>query len=368
MRNLKPLFLTPFCAFVALSACSLKSGHDGDLSLYLDLSALENGAHRFSLLGSSGGFLGLVASPPASASAFACYAVNVTGPGIADTGHGSNSNAMAEFYRTLNEPDRYCSYRGVVTPPLYLDGSGRTQAALQVPPGNLRLVQIVGVNDAAVCSSGVVDDPPGSAGGDGRFYEIGRSVLHDVFSDAAVDVATNWPAAAADQLKRQMDCGDGNCATDDHYDPAAAQSGTLGVSSNSKYGQMLVTAPGKRVREITLNLSLLAAADVTATLWEGSSSYPTVATGFSRMLSLPALAGVNSYAFDMRDGNGNALVMQSGTIYWIVLTATGGGSAVAWQYKYVGSGGAGSATYGPSVWSVKTDSLGFDYRIRQCDQ
>lgn len=360
------------------SACSL-SGHDNGASLFVDLSSLEGHGSRYALLNSNGGFMGVTvgntATIPTSASGFACYGVNVTGPGIADSGHDSSGkDPMVDFYRTLNEANRYCSYRGIVTPPLYLNG-GSTEAALLVPPGGLRLVQIVGVNDSTVCMSGVLDDPPGSSGGGGnRFFEIGRAVLNDVFSDRSLTVGMSWPTGNttqddADRAARTMDCGDGGgvCSTIGGFAASAGASATPS-STYTQFAQRIAATPGKYLKSVDLNLSIPSGTteDVTVTIYSSVSgdSIPSSSTNYANTLTLTGASSYVSATFPIGT-SGNYLLMQSGYDYWIVVSTA---HADTTQWRMATGSGSDIAKYdvGTSSWTAYPGQT-LDYRIQACD-
>ena len=344
-------------AFAAMTGCSLGSSGPNS-SIYVDLSSLEGHGSRFALLSSEGSLVGLTASAPTTASGFACYAVNVTGPGIADTSPNPDSDPMLNFYNTLNVPGTYCSYRGIVTPPLRLDSSGGTVAELRIPPGGVRLVQVVGVNDQIVCDSGVVDDPPGTSGGS-RFYEVGRAVLTDVFSDRSVDVNMNWPTSATEQAARLMDCG-GNCGLVDSFNPSVNSSATFSASI-PMYAQRISQASGKYIRSVDVNLTLTAADTVTATIYTSAvgATMPSTATSYTASLALPASTS-GAVGFDLRTINGY-LQMQSNADYWIVIGSTSSGTA----WKYTSGTGSNMAKYLSGTWNA-VSGVGFDFRVNEC--
>lgn len=362
-------------ASAALSGCSL-SGRGGDSSLYVDLSSLEGRGSRYALLNANGGFMGIAAAntaPPANPAQFACYGVNVTGPGIAESGHdNSGRDPMIDFYRTLNEANRYCSYRGVVTPPMVLNG-GSAEAALQVPPGGLRLVQVVGVNDPVVCASGVLDDPAGSSGGGGRFYEIGRAVLNDVFGDRSVSVGMNWPtgnttADDAARAARTMDCGSGgNCVTIDQF-AVSAGSYVMPDSTYTEYAQRITATAGKYLKTVDLNLTAVATDTVAVKIMTSAvgAAAPTSDTGYGKTLTLPAGGGLTSVTFDIGT-SGNYLMMQAGYDYWIVM-GTSSASSVQWRAATSAASDVAKFNFAasPQVWeSFSGHSL--DYRVQACD-
>lgn len=200
------------------SGCSL-SAQVGDPSLSVDLSPLRDRASQLALLysweqPSSFGIMGAVNPAPSEVSHFKCYGLNVTGPGIADSSGERSSDALSDFQRTLTETNRSCNYRGVVTPPLLLATGVSAEASLRIPPGGIRLVQVIGVNDVQICESGVLGRDEQSGPNVSKYFEIGRAVLTDVYSDRSVSISTNWPSdntQLADSLRaqRSIDCGDG---------------------------------------------------------------------------------------------------------------------------------------------------------------
>lgn len=200
-------------ALVVLNACSLSSSKD-DPALHVDLSSYQDHSGRFALLNGGGLIHGL--APPQAATGFSCYGVNVTGPGIMDSSmHPNGENPMLTFNKTL--AGDYCTYRGVITPPITLDGTGSADVALQLPPGGIRLVQVFGVNDPALCTAANFGNDGASGGNSGgsKYFELGRGVVQDLFSDRSIEVTTTWPTAAGiqgdiDRGKRALDCG-GNC-------------------------------------------------------------------------------------------------------------------------------------------------------------
>lgn len=344
----------------SMSGCSL-SGRDGGSAIYVDLSSYEDhGASRFSLLDTSGASYGLTA-PPTSATGFSCYGVNVTGPGIADSSPRANSQDLGVVFDKLIRQESFCSYRGVVTPTITLGANATSEVALQVPPGGIRLVQVVGVNDPLVCASGELNDPVGSSSGGGRFYEVGRAVLGDVFGDQSVDVAMNWPATAALQAARAMDCG-GNCSLLDQFNAGAASS--AGYGTQSAYAQRIPPAPGKYIRSVDVDLNLTTADTITVEIYQSATaaSSPGSTTGYSSARALPA-ATTGSVSFGMQTVNGY-LQMQSGYDYWIVVTSPAStGNANSWIYT---SGTGSDAAQFGGTWVSMSTNAGFNFRVNEC--
>lgn len=355
-----------------LSACSL-SGVGQDSSLHVDLSGLR-GESRFALLNSGGAIYGLGA-PPQASSSFACYAVNVTGPGIADSSPTPHPGPeLGPLFDRLMSRSSYCSYRGVVSPTITLGNSTASDVALQVPPGGVRLVQLVGVNDPLVCAAGVIADPPNSTSG-GRYFEIGRAVLNDVFGDRSVDVASEWPTTAAERAARQMDCGDGGCSVTSEV----AQSGTATAfamnAPTMKVAFQLTTVPGKKIRRLTF----LQAAQGSAGTVTSAVTLAKKAVGDS-MANLVYYSGVSATAsftptstpqyapveYDLIDQSVNDYVMMaSGTEYWVVVSATGISSTPTLNFIHNGGTGTGFQTYSGS-WSPYGSSLGVVHSLVGC--
>jgi hypothetical protein len=352
--------------FAILSGCSLNGG-DSSHSLYVDLSALRGGGSRFALLSSGGATLGLVTPPPTTPDGFACYAVNVTGPGIGDLSGDSHDDPAVIFPPLLAEQS-YCSYRGIVTPPLYLSG-GSASATLQVPPGGVRLVQVVGINDSLVCASGVVDDPSGTTNGGGRFFEVGRAVLGDVFEDRSVDVAMNWPATTADQAARLMDCGGGNCGTYGGFLAGSPVAMPFDGSTVFDVAQRVPPGVGKYIRSVDLDLGNSGAvlATISVRLYESLSGNGPPGVGgsspYTAYLGLnPGAAG--TYTFDL-SVSGSYLQMQSGKDYWIVVSSDLNDGTVSWK----GASGTGAEAYSSSdgtTWSLLSTFQGMNYRVVEC--
>lgn len=333
----------------ALTACSLSNSKDN--ALHVDLSAVRgNPGARLALLNSPSFLNGSNGLVPSAVSGFSCYGVNVTGPGILDSSFHPDPDSMAQFNKTLTQPNTYCSYRGVVTPPLMLT-SGPTDVALAVPPGNVRLVQIVGVNDPAVCSSGVLgneDDGANTTSSGPRYFELGRAVVNNMFSDTSVSVGLNWPsgttvADSLDRASRALDCG-GNCSSVQPAPTAApAPLPTSAVSvSGSMVGQQIPTVPGKYLRRIVAYLAPAVYSggntDVRIEVREtASSTNPGTATSvWGATLSLAATstaAGTlapNWYTFEMKSTSNGYVQMKTGYYYWLVISSdTANGSNIA---------------------------------------
>jgi hypothetical protein len=379
MRNPEPKSFLRAGVFV-LSACALEacsfSNADRDPSLYIDLSALENRSYQFSLLNSPSFLAGPgVTTAPQSATGFSCYGVNVTGPGIADTSIHPEGDPALEFSKTLLSPEYYCSYRGVVTPPL-TPSQGALDVSLMVPPGSIRLVQVLGVSDPTICSSGVIGNETTSSTGS-RYYELGRSIIHDMFSDVSVNVTVNWPSGTTteDALARQrraMDCGDGNCSVFTQITAVNPIELPM-VTTTAYYAQKLTTVPGKYIRRAAFMLrgimSGYSTVDAKAQIYETTAGAtipsPGGGTVYSRTLTLEASATASLVNFDFYQSGYGYLQMQSGKDYWVVLSAPDAVNSASYRKVSVthayDAGNASTAllkSWNGSTWSDQSLSQG----------
>jgi hypothetical protein len=372
-------------SFIAASfaGCSMSSSRD-DSSIHVDLSSLRaQQQHQLALgLSASGSFLSGLTAPPSNAALFNCYGVNVTGPGIGNSGGGNDDPAL--IFPKLWDETSYCSYRGVVTQPINLGSTGSADVALQVPPGDLRLVQVVGVNDPLVCASGVLDDPAGSTGGGGRFFEVGRAKLVGVFGDNSVSVGMNWPTTQALQAARSMQCGSGNCTVGGNPPPVPLLITDPSITMNSggtNIVQRLPTASGHSLKQISLTLTstyvtagslpgikiykVLAGTDPTTT--PGAAA--VVDTGFTGQVAIPTplpTAAPVIVDVPIGDGSGIPLVMASGYDYFFAMNST----SFSFMTVYYAAGAGGTETYsfgGPnSPWTSNPSSLGIYYTVQTC--
>src|SRR5690606_29477442 len=99
------------------------------------------------------------------------------------------------------------------------------------------------------------DDSQNNSGS--RYYEIGRAVVTDLFSDRSVSISTaSWPTGntPADALARQnraMDCGDG-CAASIPMPQASPQPvpTTAVMGSGPSIAAAVPTEAGKYVKRV----------------------------------------------------------------------------------------------------------------------
>ncbi len=192
-------FALLLCSF-AVSGCSLKSANDG-----AHLSLVLPNPHHASLAQSNlSGNQNLGGAPSAwNAPEFVCYGVNVTGPGIADT--SANPDPNPDFAALLAGTTS-CAYRGVVSNGFtFAAGQSEVAIDLQVPPGANRVIQLIGITNAAYCASHFLET--GGATNPGA-YEIGH-VHTDLFGDATVSIPIAYTASES----KRVDCGNGSAAT-----------------------------------------------------------------------------------------------------------------------------------------------------------
>lgn len=360
MKPFQPAFIT-FILVIA-SGCSLSSS-DGEPSLHIDLSALEDRSGQYSLLESNGRLS--LGTPPASLTGFKCYAVNVTGPGIADSSRNPSGDPAFEFYKTLTIPDYTCAYRGVVSPPI-IASAGTSELALKIPPGGLRLVQVVGVDSQYMCDTGIQDDEPGSTESS-EIYELGRAVLRDVFQDQSVSISANWPTgtSAADQLARlakKMDCGDGNCGFHANLLSDAASTPAKSITNATKVAQRLDVSAGLYLRRIDVELNVSVGGAFEVAICEvatGAAPAANCEASSSFKSSRTLLAGsAQIVSFELRHSTMGYLRTQAGSDYYLVLRGTSVGASAEWP-KVVTTGA--SYFWSSGVWSAQGTSL---YRAR----
>ncbi|MBS1961629.1 MAG: hypothetical protein JST04_05405 [Bdellovibrionales bacterium] len=185
-----------------VGGCSLKSAsQDARLSLSLPNPHRASLAQQFAVQGGGGGTAPSAWNDPS----FACYGVNVTGPGIADSAKYPSSNPDLSG---LLAGTTSCAYRGVVSNGFtFAANGGDTVIDLQVPPGTNRVIQLVGITNAAYCATNFLEkDGVASPGA----YELGR-VRADLFGDATVSIPITY--TAANSISKRVDCGNGSAAT-----------------------------------------------------------------------------------------------------------------------------------------------------------
>lgn len=154
------------------------------------------------------------ASPPVAVTSFDCIGVNVSGPGIPDTGRNPEPN-LGPLFDRLSRGESYCSYRGILAGPLSPNG-GLQEISLAVPPGGVRLVQLIGLkerNGSNDCQREFNPALPPVVGPSGvpveaAAYELGR-FLGPLVQDATITIPVSWDSlSAADQAFRSVKCHD----------------------------------------------------------------------------------------------------------------------------------------------------------------
>ncbi len=240
-------------------ACSLHSVERGThLSIRVDARGLEGppGAALVQPFAS--------ASPPTAIGGFDCLGVNVTGPGIPDTSQNPEPNLGPLFDDLLNRRS-YCTYRGILAGPVSATISGPQEIALVVPPGNPRLVQLVGLKEQKGSNDCVREFNPGVApviGPSGKpaeadAYELGRAVI-GLAGDTTVVLNADWNGlSGSDQFLRMMKCdhgggnnssGNGSIATLPSLTVARDEPGVV-FDSRTAPGKIFVTGGGSSSTE-----------------------------------------------------------------------------------------------------------------------
>lgn len=181
------------------SGCSLQA-KSGPPSLHFDLRSLAQQDSVNGITLATNGF-----------EDFACFAINVTGPGIDDSDpYRTDKDPAKDFQRTLGGSP--CAYRGIVSPPIYISSTSAMQGelALKLPPGSIRMVQLVGVKNLESCKNGFID-PLDANQSLQNYYELGRAEVRDFFQDrsVALPLAAWSTLTAAEQEARNMDSCEG---------------------------------------------------------------------------------------------------------------------------------------------------------------
>jgi N-acetylneuraminic acid mutarotase len=194
------------------SGCSLKSASKGST---LSLVVPNPRVHSLRETGYAS-----LAPSAWNSSAFECYAINVVGSGIADTSPNPSSSAMN--LSALMAGTTSCAYRGVISNPFrFSTGASEITVDLQVPPGSGRVIQLIGITNAAYCGSNFLSDDSAGA------YELGH-VVADLFGDTTVAIPITYTASET----RRVDCGSSSSAAT-LVPSIAAVTVTNGAATNS---------------------------------------------------------------------------------------------------------------------------------------
>ncbi len=177
--------LVPLMGIFLLEGCSLKKASEGS-RLSVSLPNPQRLAQGNSL-----------AALPAAWSGFACYGINVTGPGISDS---SRSPKPISNFSSFLAGTTSCTYRGVASNGVtFAAGQADIAIDLQVPSGPSRVIQLVGIMNSAYCSSNFMQSDLGSYP---EAYELGRATA-DIFTDASVSITIAYDSLNA----KRIDCG-----------------------------------------------------------------------------------------------------------------------------------------------------------------
>ncbi len=272
-------------AMLMISSCSLEP-QSGDSSIYVDLSALARAA-------------GVASLTNAAYADFACIAMNVTGPGIEDSDpYRLDKNPAGDFAKTLS--GSACAYRGIVSAPIFLSNllDLRGEISLKIPPGPVRMVQLVGVKSQESCLRGLIDPP--ALDNDENYYELGRAEVRDLVGDRSVDLAlVDWGALTlAQQNEYTVSC--------DSTEPAAPIDTVAPVLTMSPF-PTLITNPSFSVSGITVSESishycvLVNSANAGACSWQAGS----IPNPFALPMSDSYETGVNMVTVFAKDAAGN---------------------------------------------------------------
>lgn len=183
---------------VALFGCSLKTA-----SKAANLSLVLPNPSGHGLVARGPHMNGIAA---ASWNGFSCYAVNVVGPGIADS--SQNPKPPMTDFSALIAGTKSCAYRGVVSNTFTFPDSGADVAIdVQVPAGGGRIIQLVGISNSSGCNNNFLQTISATTP---EIYEIGSQVA-DLFGDASVTIPITY--TAANSSAKRVDCVNGSPVT-----------------------------------------------------------------------------------------------------------------------------------------------------------
>lgn len=180
---------------VGISACSLKPENKNGTTVTISIPAKsKTGQMRV------GGDITSIANMsgiPSSISDFACFGVNITGPGIPEFAFGGTHKPTAC-------PGSGTPYFGIIGG-LVPASSGGT-LTVNVPAGADRLIQVFGIRSSIGCPPimDIVDSGPGGQDTMGEPFEIG-TFRGSISGPTTVDVNVSYNSSAP----KQMSCDEG---------------------------------------------------------------------------------------------------------------------------------------------------------------
>jgi N-acetylneuraminic acid mutarotase len=167
-----------------------------------------------------------------------------------------------------------CAYRGVVSTPFRFTTSGEVTVELQVPPGAGRVIQLVGITNAAYCNGSFLSDSSAGA------YELGH-VVTDLFGDTTVAIPITYTATES----RRVDCGSSGSTASLGPSIASATVTPSAFSNSTSYGLTFSGVSGSYDQYCILenNTSEASCSWVTGTL---PATFTVAATENAKTLSI----------------------------------------------------------------------------------
>ncbi len=324
MRIVQGLVLSALTA--GMVACSLKGVERGStIVVRVEDRSEGKDAARPTLNGPIGPLATPTLPPPTVVSGFDCIGVNVVGPGIPDSSLNPSGNAQA-MMPDLLAGRTYCSYRGIIAGPILANATTAQELAFVVPPGNPRLIQVVGFierNGSHDCVREFVNGPqPSSSPGvrvEADVYEIGRQVV-DLTHDTTVTISPDWNGLNSSvQLSRTLKCNDGNGASPTPSLPVVypgpsliSARGDVAVYYDTRIAPSKIWVAGGGVASAEyLDLSA-------PTAWHAAGATAVASQA-------PILTGINTSALLLIGGSASPLNYQTydGTTWATSMTGTG---------------------------------------------
>jgi len=195
---------------ICLTGCSLKSGDAPTIKLqfeipqtdFQDLSLENRASHSLA---------------PVSLSEFQCFAFNVISYDIQSSQNFRDANppAIGDIVTShlMAPPPSYCTYPGVLSPPLIANTNGQVEATLSLPTGTRRIVQAIGIKDPAgvICNrSQPIAHPSDSSF---AYYIVGEREIPSLINPiSSFNIQSTYPAQIGPthdtvRLARRADCG-----------------------------------------------------------------------------------------------------------------------------------------------------------------